>query len=243
MEKFIHIDGTRIWTIVEGAGIPMLLCNGGPGCDDYLKPVSALVEDICRVIRFEPRGCGRSDYDGRYELEQTISDMEAIRHAYGIDRWIIAGHSAGPDLALAYTIRYPERVLGIIGIAGGRIVNDREWSATYKQNKARYGEDLDGKVFVADPEVNKLGNQSWRSYIQRPNLLKDIADIRVPAVFINAGRDIRPNWPTQQLAALIPKGEYIEIPEAAHWIWLTHALELKVAMHGAVIKMNNRQQK
>ena len=40
--------------------------NGGPGCDDYLGPVSALVEDKARIIRFEPRECGRSDWDGNY---------------------------------------------------------------------------------------------------------------------------------------------------------------------------------
>ncbi len=237
MEKFIDIDGTRIWTIAEGMGIPLLLCNGGPGCDDYLKPVSELIEDQCRVIRFEPRGCGRSDYDGRYELERTVADMEAIRQAYGIDRWIIAGHSAGPDLALAYAIRYPGRVKGIIGIAGGRIVNDREWSAVYKQNKELRGEDSGGKEFQADPMVNKIGNQTWRAYIKRPNLLKDIASIQVPAVFISAEKDIRPNWPTQQLAALMPRGTYVEIPEAAHYIWRTHADALQLALKNAVKKM------
>lgn len=193
-----------------------------------------MLEDRCQVIRFEPRGCGRSTYDGWYHLERTVEDMEAIRNAYKIERWIIAGHSAGPDLALAYTIQYPQHVLGIIGIAGGRIVNDREWSAAYKKNKAERGENYGGKIFQADPEVNRIGNQSWRAYIKRPELLYEIAHIQVPAIFINAGNDIRPNWPTQQLAALIPNGQYFEIPEAEHCIWLTHDRELKALLQDAV---------
>lgn len=237
MEKIVEINGSRIWTVAEGSGFPLLLCNGGPGCDDYLKPVSELIEDRCRVIRFEPRGCGRSDYDGQYELQRTVEDMEKIRETYQVDKWIICGHSAGPDLALAYTIRYPDRVRGIIGIAGGRIVNDREWSAAYKKNKAERGEDYGGKIFQADPLVNQLGNQSWRTYIKRPDLLKDIAAIKVPVVFINAERDIRPNWPTRQLAALIPNGRYQEIPEAAHCIWLTHSDALQAALRAAINRM------
>ncbi|MCB0629526.1 MAG: alpha/beta hydrolase [Saprospiraceae bacterium] len=238
MERYIQVNTTKIWTTASGKGTPLLLCNGGPGCDDYLQPVSALLEDICQVIRFEPRGCGRSDYDEQYHLDQTIEDIEAIRQAYGIDRWIVSGHSAGPDVALAYTIRYPDRVMGLIGIAGGRIVNDREWSAVYKKNLAEQGEDYGGKIFQADPAVNKLGVQSWRAYIKRPELLHDIANIQVPAIFINAGNDIRPNWPTQQLAALIPKGHYFEIPNAAHCIWLTHAEELEVLLKKAIQIIN-----
>lgn len=234
MERYINIQSTKIWTTTQGQGTPLLLCNGGPGCDDYLQPISAMLEDRCQVIRFEPRGCGRSTYDGWYHLERTVEDMEAIRNAYKIERWIIAGHSAGPDLALAYTIQYPQHVLGIIGIAGGRIVNDREWSAAYKKNKAERGENYGGKIFQADPEVNRIGNQSWRAYIKRPELLYEIAHIQVPAIFINAGNDIRPNWPTQQLAALIPNGQYFEIPEAEHCIWLTHDRELKALLQDAV---------
>ena len=237
MEQIVNIEGCNIWTISEGQGIPFLLCNGGPGCDDYLKPVSRLVEDICQVIRFEARGCGRSDYDGQYELERTVEDMEHIRKAHGIDKWIVGGHSAGPDYALAYTISYPDRVLGIIGIAGGRIVNDRDWSAAYHANKDNRGEDMGVQEFKADPLVNKVGNRSWKAYIKRPNLLKDIAQIQVPAVFIGAGQDIRPTWPTQQLAALIPKGEYMEIAEAAHYIWLTHAKELGTALQDTISKI------
>jgi hypothetical protein len=53
-------------------------------------------------------------------------------------------------------------------------------------------------------------------------------------VFINASDDIRPNWPTQQLAALIPKAKYVEIVGAAHSIWLTHMEELQIELRRAL---------
>lgn len=233
-ERFVISEGARLWTTVSGAGIPTLFFNGGPGCDDYLEPVARLIDDRCRVVRFEPRGCGRSDWDGRYDLETLLRDAEAIRAAYGFERILLVGHSHGPNLALAYALRHPSRTIGVIGIAGGKVVDDRSWSAAYHERLAAVGEDLGGKVFRADPEVNRQGNASWRAYCRRPALFRELADLAVPCVFINAAEDIRPNWPTQQLAALIPNARYVEIAGAAHMIWLTHARELQQHLREAL---------
>jgi proline iminopeptidase len=233
-ENFVTSGTARLWSTISGQGIPILFFNGGPGCDDYLEPVAKLIHDMCRVVRFEARGCGRSDWDGNYDLDTLLEDVEALRKAYGFERWLLLGHSFGSDVALAYALRYPARTIGIIGITGGRIVNDREWHETYRSRLASVGEDLGGKVFHADPEVNKQSNASWRSFCKQPSLLREMADLDVPCVFINASEDIRPNWPTQQLAKLIPKGKYIEIAGAAHTIWLTHASELQHELLEAV---------
>ncbi len=234
MERIVKNGSANIWTTCNGSGVPFILCNGGPGCDDYLSPVSAMVEDICQVVRFEPRGCGRSSYDGNYDLQTTIEDVECIRSEYGFERIIIGGHSAGPDVALAYTIRYPGAVMGIVGISGGRIVNDRDWIRVYRKNLEEIGESYGGKEFIADLEVNKIGNKSWKEYIQGAELLRDLAHLEVPSIFICAENDIRPSWPTRQLANLIPKGEFHQVNGAAHCIWLTHYEELQKLLRQSI---------
>lgn len=208
--------------------------NGGPGCDDYLAPVAGMIDDLCRVVRFEPRGCGRSDWDGNYDIDTLLTDAEAVRREYGAEKCIVAGHSFGPSAALAYALRHPSRVIGLIGIAGGNVLNDRTWSAAYHKGLEEVGEDLGGVEFTADTVVNREGDDDWREYVKRPDLLREIADLDIPATFINGGKDIRPNWPTQQLASLMPRGEYVEIPDAAHHIWLTHADQLKRELRNAV---------
>lgn len=233
-ERFVISDSARLWTTVSGAGTPLVFFNGGPGCDDYLAPVAELITDACRVVRFEPRGCGRSDWDGRYDLDTLLADAEAIRENYGFDCWIVAGHSAGPNVALAYALLHPERTIGLIGIAGGKVVDDRDWSDTYQARLQSVGEDTGGTIFHADPEVNRQGNAGWRAYCRRPALFRELASLAIPCVFINASEDIRPNWPTQQLAQLIPHAHYVEIAGAAHMIWLTHAAELQQAMRNAL---------
>ncbi|MBX3010153.1 MAG: alpha/beta hydrolase, partial [Caldilineaceae bacterium] len=161
-ERFILSDGANLWTITSGSGVPVLIFNGGPGCDDYLGPVADLISGRCQVVRFEPRGCGRSDWDGNYGLETLLTDAENIRCAYQFEQVVVLGHSAGPNVALAYALRYPERTLGVIGIAGGKFVDDRAWHETYRTRRDIEGEDVGGKVFHADPRVNSQGNADWK---------------------------------------------------------------------------------
>lgn len=227
-EKFITIKSTKIWTFASGQGIPLILCNGGPGCCDYLAPVAGLVDDMAHVIRFEQRGCGRSDADKLYDVQTCVDDLEQIRQQYGLDRWSIGGHSWGADLALAYALQYPAHTLGLICIAGGRINNDREWHKAYRAGKDAGLEPLPDFDFPANKEVNSQVNASWKQFIQNPTLLYDFGQLETPALFIYGEKDIRPSWPVEQLAHLMPNGRYQAIPNANHYIWLTHAEELKV---------------
>ena len=52
--------------------------------------------------------------------------------------------------------------------------------------------------------------------------MRRLADLSTPCALLGASQDIRPNWPIQQLAELLPKGRYREIQGAGHYPWLTH---------------------
>ncbi len=223
-EKYIDSRGTRIWTASQGSGIPLLLCNGGPGCCDYLQPVAEMLEDIAYVIRFEQRGCGRSNLSGPYDVETCIADMEAIRKSYGVDRWVVGGHSWGANLAIAYSVTHANKVMGIIGISGGLIHKDRAWSNQYTRLKDQ--ETVPDFLYPPNLEVNEQVNESWSEFVRKPDILRVIADIPIPAILICGERDVRPSWPIQQLATLLPRGKFVSIQGAEHAIWLRRPNEL-----------------
>lgn len=228
MENYVSVDESQIWTDIRGhANKYVVLCAGGPGCCDYLLPVSQMIEDGYSVIRFEQRGCGRSNKDGNYDLNTAINDMEAIREFYGITSWIVGGHSWGANLSLSYAIRHPNRAEAILYIAGNGVQNDREWSAQYHANLDKYGETMPNMSFEGNDEVNKQGNKSWREFIQKPLLYKDISELNMRVLIMCAREDVRPNWPSMQIHALMPNAELVFIHGAAHYIWLTHADEMK----------------
>lgn len=230
-ERYVQSGDASLWTCVEGGGPPIILCNGGPGCCDYLGPVAELLRDRYTVIRFEERGCGRSSFTPPYNFGQSVLDLDAIRTAYGFDQWTVIGHSAGADLALLHALQFSERTTSIIGLAGGRIVNDRSWSDAYKAARDAEGEPLPEQPLACDERVNPESNAWWRRFITEPALLARLSRLGVPAHFILAEHDIRPAWPTLQLAKLLPAGSAEVIVGARHLIWLDEPEQLGTAMH------------
>ena len=237
-EVFVQSAGAKIWTISQGTGIPVVLCNGGPGCCDYLKPVARMIDDLSLVIRFEQRGCGRSDQLGPYDIGTCIEDLESIRKYYQIPRWIIGGHSYGPELALAYALTYPANVLGMIGIAGGIVHKDIAWSEQYKRLQEQ--ETVPPMLYPPNLEVNAQIGESWKQYVRNPRLLRQIADLAIPALFVYGGNDIRPSWPVEQLANLLPNGQFVVVRDAPHAIWVDHGAELKRILRGFVAQIASK---
>jgi proline iminopeptidase len=224
MEAFVSMrDGARLWTVTAGKGPPIVLLNGGPGMPDYLAPVSAMLEGSARVHRYEPRGCGRSGKAARYTLEQAMTDLEDLRAHWGYARWLVVGHSWGADLALAYALTHRDAVTAIVGIAGGRIHDDRAWSETYQQNKHREPEPVEGPPNLA---VNAMLMDQWRTFCRAPDLLARIARLQTPALYVTGAEDIRPTWGTAQIARLLPNGAHVEIPGADHYPWRDRAGDL-----------------
>lgn len=111
-------DGATIWTATSGTGPPVAWCHGGPGLWDYFAPLASLVDDSLTSIRFDQRGCGRSNGSGPFTIAQAVDDLDQLRDAFGLTRWAVIGHSWGAELALRYAARHSERTTAVVYIAG-----------------------------------------------------------------------------------------------------------------------------
>jgi len=234
MERYIENEGASIWTEAQGTARKgtVLLASGGPGCCDYLRPVSEMLEDAYRVIRFEQRGCGRSTADGHYDLQTILRDMEAVREAYGLEKWIVSGHSWGADLSLIYALEYPERAAAVVFMAGIGLQRNHEWREIFFENQEALGEELPPMEYPFNSQVNEQGNQSFREYVQGAKLYSDLAAMKCPVLFLCGGQDIRPQWPAEQLHNLMPNSTFCLLPEAVHVLWLHHTQEVRKALRG-----------
>jgi proline iminopeptidase len=230
VERLVQVNGTTLWVAEQGAGRPLVLCTGGPGCADYLGPVAAMIDDLARVYRFEPRGCGRSSADGPYDVMTALADLEALRVHLGHERWLLAGHSWGSFLALTYALEYPGRVEAIVDISGAGVLRDREWSEIYHAGREAGREIEPVYAFPPNLEVNRVGNASTKEYVRQPMVLRRIAELDVPYLAIGGEHDIRPNWPTRQLVGLLPNARFELIEGAGHSQWLTHPDELRALL-------------
>ncbi len=230
-ETFITTpDRVRLWTAAEGDGpLTILLSNGGPGCCDYLAPLTGLLAGGGRrIVRWEQRGVGRSggNPDGPVTIAQCVADMEAVRADDGCEQWVVAGHSWGADLSLMYALAHPERCAGLLCVAGGRLNNDREWQAAYDRGMQEGREVLPEFAYPPNLVVNKQLNADYKRYVQRPTLFREVAALAVPALFLYGAADIRPSWATEQVAALMPHARFVLFPEADHYPYRTHPDEV-----------------
>ena len=111
-------DGHTIY--VEQAGHPdglaAVFLHGGPGSGCQPGQRRLFDPQRFRAVFFDQRGAGRSTPRGGLKANTTaslIADMEHIRGALGIDRWMIVGGSWGTTLGIAYAEQHPGRVSAI----------------------------------------------------------------------------------------------------------------------------------
>lgn len=225
--RMIDVDGASLCLHESGSGRPFLLLSGGAGCADYLEPVANQIDSLTTAYRLVPRGCAGSTCDGRYDLETTLTDIDAVRESLGLERWIVSGHSHGAFYALAYALAFPERVEAIVHMAGTGLQSDRSWSAAYHAGvDAGLGREVPEGFFEVNTDVNQMANDSYKDYVRRPNLWRDVADVQIPMLAIYGEIDIRPIWPIEQIVALMPNARLHVIPNAPHDLWYTHPNEL-----------------
>ena len=114
-------DGTRLAYAASGAGPPLVkAANWLSHLDyDWESPVwrhwLAELSRRFRLIRYDERGCGLSDWDiGRFSFDDWVDDLEAVVDAAGLDRFPLLGISQGGPVAIAYAVRHPQRVTHLV---------------------------------------------------------------------------------------------------------------------------------
>ena len=239
-ERSIDVNGATLWVAESGEGDPIILCNGGPGCCDYLEPVASMMEDCGLVYRWEQRGCGRSSVEGPFDLATTLLDLDGLREALGHEQWIIGGHSWGATLALIYAMTFPKRTRGAVMIAGRGFQNDRSWSDAYHAGRDAGLDQVPPMAYPYNQEVNRVLNADAKAFIRRPTLWRDLANLQVPALIVDGAADIRPSWPNEQIAATLPRSTYLRIEGAGHCPWFTHAAELRDHLRGFLNTLPDR---
>ncbi|HET7444885.1 MAG TPA: alpha/beta hydrolase [Solirubrobacterales bacterium] len=104
---------------IAGEGMPIVLCHGVTATRRYVVQGSRVLERSgFRVVSYDARGHGESDPapagDG-YDYPRLVDDLErVVESELGEGRFFLAGHSMGAHTAVAYALRHPEWLAGLI---------------------------------------------------------------------------------------------------------------------------------
>jgi proline iminopeptidase len=110
------IRGVSLHVKVMGKGYPIVFMHGGPGADLYtLLSLKPLAKHFTLVF-YDHRCNGRSEGAdlASFTMDNLTADADALRSAFGFEKWAILGHSFGGYVAMEYALRYPLNVSHLV---------------------------------------------------------------------------------------------------------------------------------
>jgi 3-oxoadipate enol-lactonase len=153
-----------------GEGPPIVLCHGITASRRYVHHGSRALERAGhRVIIYDARGHGESDpapaAEG-YGYPRLVADLErVVAEQVGEESFVLAGHSMGAHTAVAYALRHPERLTGLVAIGPVYLGEVEPASLAYWDglSEALERDGVDG--FVAYIDRHQRIDPAWRDSV------------------------------------------------------------------------------
>ncbi len=170
-KRRVDVGDCKLYCEEEGSGTPLVLLHGGPGATHhYFHPEFTAAADFARVIYYDQRGCGLSDYEPgeRYSVQQAVEDLDTLREALGVEKWVVLGHSHGGMLAQCYAMRCPDRVHGLVLVGAGfwdagPDAHSREYDFMSPEERQRKDSIYaDGSLSLVQQLFNAHRNGDWK---------------------------------------------------------------------------------
>ena len=221
----------------KGEGKPLVLIHGFPFDHTLWEDVAGPLAKHARLILPDLRGFGKSPApDGVYSMRLMAEDIAAMLDRLGIHKAILAGHSMGGYISLAFAQAYPERLAGLALIASQSAADSPE----RRQGRLRLAEEAKRKslksVLMAnldryspDPAVRErvkelmLRSQrvgvigALKGMAERPDATEILSGLHVPCVIIAGSEDaiLSPDT-AREMVQMLSRGWVVEVPGGGH---------------------------
>jgi pimeloyl-ACP methyl ester carboxylesterase len=227
----IEREGVRIAYDVAGDGPPVLLSHGYTATGAMWRPqVESLVAQGYRVITWDERGHGRSDYPedpAQYAESIAVADMAAVLDAAGAQRAVIGGLSLGGYLSLAFHLQHPERTVGLVLMDTGPGFKSDEARDRWNEYATGMGADFEARGLdaLADrAEVDRshrdasgLVRAATGLLRQRDaRIIESLPTIAVPTLVLVGEQDTGFLAGAEYMAKRIPGATHVVVPDAGH---------------------------
>lgn len=95
---------------------PVVMLHGIRGYAETFAGLAAALQPDFRVIAFDQRGRGESDWDPvhDYYTDAYVADLEALVEALSLESFDLLGHSMGGINAIVYAARHPGKVRRLV---------------------------------------------------------------------------------------------------------------------------------
>lgn len=237
------INGIKLAYSDEGKGSPLIFVHGFPLCRGAWQKQIDAFRPSHRVIAPDLRGMGDSDSGkGTTTMSQFAEDVHALLQQLGTGPVVLAGHSMGGYVALAFARLFPQMMRGLVLVCT-KAVNDTPEAAAARRTNAEKVR-ADGTKVIIDAMAPKMlapSNQDPKmaelvrgfmapakaegvigallGMAERPDSSAMLGSIEVPTLVITGADDvIIPPAESEKMAQAIRGSQLKVIPNAGHLV-------------------------
>ncbi len=111
---FVELNGITMHYHDEGTGTPVVLVNGFSGNVSFYRHLVPKLAEKHRVICFDNRGAGLTEYDrGMINYQDFVDDTLALFDYLGINKAHLLGWSMGAHIAQEFAIQHQDRLISL----------------------------------------------------------------------------------------------------------------------------------
>ena len=230
---YLTRGGVRLYHEEHGHGPAILLTHGFGASTGMWRPQVDALRATHRLLLWDMRGHGESDSpedQALYSHAHTVEDMRALLDAAAVDRAVIAGHSLGGFMSLAFHARYPERTRALILQGCGPGYRRPEPRAEWNARAERRAQTLEtqGLAALGGGSEVRISRQKSAAGLARAArgilaqadavVIDSLPTVRVPTLIVVGDGDTAYLDGCRYMAAKIPGAVHVVVPGAGHGV-------------------------
>jgi esterase len=127
-------QGMKLFYRKSGSGPPLVILHGLYGSSDNWITFSKRVEDSFTVYLPDQRNHGCSPHDNVHDYNSMSDDLFELAKDLNLEKIFLAGHSMGGKTAVAFALKWPEMVNGLLIADVSPFENGNRAQSTYNQH-------------------------------------------------------------------------------------------------------------
>lgn len=237
-EMWTAVNGLRIYGIRSTGSPdapPLVLVPGLNVSTNHTRPLAELLAPYFPVYSLDLPGYGRSDKPWPYLNLRGLSDaVVAWMRVIGLGRAALYGSSWSAQIVSDIAVRYPAVAERVVLVGPTIDPSSRPFPKLFvlwRINERREPAFVGASTKRDYQEISKLKAAYTFWLMLRDHIERRLPSITVPALVVRGGNDpiVSPQWANRAMH-LLPRGQLVVIPGAAHAVDLDATAALAAVM-------------
>jgi len=208
--------------IEKGQGVPIIFLHGNGEDSTYFKNQIDKFSEMYHVYAMDTRGHGKTPRGVMpFTIRQFADDLLAFMDKHGIEKAHLLGFSDGGNIAMVFSLRYPDRVNRLI-------LNGANLNAKGVKRSTQIPIEIGYKIakkFSGKSESAKRNAEMLGLMVNDPNITpEELSAIKSKTLVIAGTKDMIKEEHTKLIASSIPDAT-LRFINGNHFIASTHPEE------------------